>query len=92
MMELYSQAQAPGLSSLSLVLNRRSGIHSFCSMFILPFCGLKKLDPVATFISRRNCKKMMGAQKNTTWKIIFALASFAASSQCWRLLLVAVTV
>jgi len=41
---------------------------------ILPFCGLKKLDPEATFITRRNHKrKLMGAQKNTTWKIILLL-------------------
>ena len=34
----------------------------------------EKLDPEATFITRKKCiKKLMGAQKISTWKIILLL-------------------
>jgi hypothetical protein len=76
--------------------NRRSAIHSFCSMF---FCGnitilwfKKKLDPEATFITRRTRKKTDGRPKEYHLENNFALASFVVSSQYGRLLQAAVTV
>jgi hypothetical protein len=77
MMQLYSRVQAPGLSSLSLDLKRRSAMHSFCSMFV---CGkitilwFKKSLILKLHSSPGEIlKKQKVAQKNTTWKIIFLL-------------------
>jgi hypothetical protein len=76
-MELYSSAQAPGLSSLSLDLIEDQQYTHFVPCFfvvILPFCGLKKSLILKLHSSPGELvKKLMGAQKNTTWKIILLL-------------------